>query len=238
MPQTFSFQDCHAPPREWKFQMTAAAAERIKLATDGEIDLLAHTPAMLEKLYTNQRVLITCIWALLGPQTEEKNVSFDSFVEGLDGTVLRVMKERFWRSLEDFFPDLATLLRNYSSTQLALMRELDQAMNKMSVRQRSLVLERFKIEADTALDRAAADNQAAKQNPEPTNPDEPGTTSSGSEPSSGSTGEPTPTASSSSPGKRTSRTSGTSPPSSSPTSTTPSPSSATSSRRSRSKRDP
>jgi hypothetical protein len=255
MPQVFSFQDCHAPkPRTWQFSLTAGEAERIKVATEGKIDLLAPTAEMFQLLYTDQRTIITVIWTLLGPQTEKQRVSLPSFVDALDGTVMRVMKERFWRALEDFFPERATSLRTFSSEQLALMTEVDQFMNTLTIRQRSLVMERLKVEASAALDAAEADNKAAAAGmptaqagtaetvqagtaeTAETPPGEPGTTSSGSEPSSDSTGDSSPSASSSSPGRRTSKKSGSSRRSSSPTNTTPSPSSRTSARRSESEK--
>ena len=98
---------------EFDVTITLGAVNRVD-ASDfsevfgGETCLAEPSQQFLVALTTKSSVIAAVVWAVIQPQAKSLGISEEQFVESIDRTALQAMKEAFWGSLCDFFPDLAS----------------------------------------------------------------------------------------------------------------------------------
>lgn len=134
--RTFIFQDRKA--RKWDVTLTVAGARRIdnsdfSALTAGKFSILKPDKALFSEILSNGPLLTAMVFAIVQPQVKD-NLGVDpktnyeeaeeTFVESLDGTALEEMRESFWGTLSDFFPEHRTAL-------LTLLRQWKKARDKI-----------------------------------------------------------------------------------------------------------
>jgi hypothetical protein len=103
---------------EWDVTLTIGAASRVDSADfsvvfSGPVCLAEPTQELLAALVTKNSLIAAVVWAIVQPQahslgTAEQPFTEEQFVERIDRLTLDRLKEAFWGSLCDFFPDLAS----------------------------------------------------------------------------------------------------------------------------------
>lgn len=102
----------------WDTTLTLGGANRVDNADltsvyKEAVCLAEPTQELLKALITRPSLIGAIVWVIVQPQaatlsTCEKAFTENDFVERIDRPTLEQMKEAFWGSLCDFFPDLAS----------------------------------------------------------------------------------------------------------------------------------
>lgn len=129
-PRSTKFKD--AKGREWDTRLTLGIAKRIDASdfstvTNHKFSFVRPDAETFNLLLTDTALLCSVVWVVVLPQTQHQpsidvdgtpfpdpNTHYDAaeqeFADGLDGKAIAAMRDAFWESVCDFFPDLANAL--------------------------------------------------------------------------------------------------------------------------------
>jgi hypothetical protein len=108
----FQFTDRHG--HVWDTTLTLGGVNRVDASDfaevfQGETCLAEPSKEFLTALVSKNSVVAAVVWALVQPQVATRDGFTElDFIEALHGPALEAMKQAFWGSLCDFFPDLAS----------------------------------------------------------------------------------------------------------------------------------
>jgi len=110
---THKFTDRHG--REWDLTITLNEAWRVdKAEFDGvsEVDIKFTKPSdeMFKEIIDNNQLMFAVIWYVILPQAEQKDIDYESFCDGIDGSCVWEATMSLMESLQDFFPQARTVL--------------------------------------------------------------------------------------------------------------------------------
>jgi hypothetical protein len=124
-----SFKD--ALGREWEIAFDPKKLHLIR--TELDLDLTSVNGKDFERIADDTYLLMTLLWYILGKQAEEKEVSEDSFAEGLVGEGIDRAVECLLKAITSFFNPSKSALVQAIAEENAALRELatNQAMAKI-----------------------------------------------------------------------------------------------------------
>lgn len=107
------FTDRHS--NEWDVTITLNEAWRVDKAefdgvTDVDICFTRPNEDMLPELIGNSQLMFAVMWYVIEPQADERELNYEQFCSGIDGSCIWEAHMAFMEALQDFFPDARTVL--------------------------------------------------------------------------------------------------------------------------------
>ncbi len=140
--QRYPFTDTQGD--KWDVTLTLAGARRIDesdftaFGIDKGFSILEPKRDIFNRILTDSRLAMACVWAIVQPQVKEKlgidpATDYDSaelaFMDRLDGSAIKEAKDALWGTLSDFFPDqrkaLSTLKHAFDTAQKKIARSVE-----------------------------------------------------------------------------------------------------------------
>ena len=113
--------------RKWAIEITVADVKRIRTLCD--VDLMeAVEGKLLDRLASDPVLLVDVIFAAVKPQADAREVSDESFGQGMAGDVLEHASVALIEGIIGFFPnprDRATMTKVYKTTQSMMEKARD-----------------------------------------------------------------------------------------------------------------
>lgn len=98
--------------REWQISLTIGSIKRVKdLLNINLLEPEVGDPPLLQRLGTDDELLINTIFALIKPKADERQVSDVQFAESMGGESMLKAQTAFYEELQDFFQSRGRLDR-------------------------------------------------------------------------------------------------------------------------------
>lgn len=143
--------------RAWKVELNGLTAMEVDKEDFSDhyskpFSILSPQEEDIRELLTNTGLILHVVWVLVRKQAEDRNVAFESFLEGLgDMQTIEAAKEVFWEVYSTFFPQMRTTFLK--------LKEAGEKLKTAAQKVQPRLLERLDQEIEQAIGKLKENSQ-------------------------------------------------------------------------------